>query len=213
MNKKIIFLLLALTIIIMLIPIPHTFENGKEYKALLYSITIKNTQNEQGTIIKIFGIEISNTTNNIEIKTLDEFYQNEMVKEYKDIRKLKEDYSEQEAIQDNCFVIGEEVSNDNLFSIFFDNYNNKKDAFLRTIQFTIEKDMVIYDLLFDKNTNKIYIVFDSTRDRYSDKKIELLNYEHMAQYEYLNHTYWVLYNGELTDQTLFTDNSFIVSSV
>ena len=215
--KKKILLIIIIILIILVIPIPKKDNNKKEYKAILYHVIINDSEREKGTIIKLLGFEIHNTTEvkeDITIKSLDEFYNNELVKKYPDLRTIKKDYTEEEAVDDNCFVIGtENVYNDNLFANFFDNYENNKSTFIRVIEFTLEQDMLIYDILFDTNSNKLYIVPDNTRDRNAMVDIELFSYEKMTKYEYLNHTYWVLYNGELNKDTLFSEETFIVSYV
>jgi hypothetical protein len=139
------------------------------------------------------------------IDDIDDVYNNEITKEYTDIRKLSKDYTVEQAQQDNCFVItGAMVYNDNLYSEFMTNFNENKSSFIRVVQTTVEGDLFIIDLLYDTNSNKIYIVKDDTRDEFSaqeDRTIKYKTYEKTGVWNYQNSEYWVAYNGELPDGT------------
>lgn len=151
-----------------------------------------------------------------EVSDLDKFYNNDITKEYKDIRELSESYSKQDAQKDNCFVIGAMVHNDYLYSEFMENYKNGNSAFIRIAQNTAEGDLIIYDIMYDNGKNRISLVTDSTRDKFSseeDRIIQLREYESIAEYKYNNHLYWVVYNGELNDEALKTDNVFILTTI
>ena len=209
--KKKIILIVVLVVLILVIPIYKNDDGVKEFKAILYDVKLKNDEKEievlSHKIVEFFG-----SNDSYEISSLDEVYDKEYVN-YTDIRNLDSDYSLEDAINDNCFIIANEVYNDSLFSDFNDSYAKKEDCFIRVIQYTIDGDMLIYDVLYDSDSDRVYVVVDVTRDRFENEDIKLLSYEKMNTYEYLYHTYWVLYSGELNGDTLFTDNTFIISYV
>jgi len=213
MKKKYIILLIVIAIIVMLIPIPKKDNDTKEYKAILYYIKI--SPNEK--TIKILGFSLKNNEEkkDLTIKTIDEFYNKEITKGYLDLRKIPKEYKLEDAIKDKYFTItDEEVFNDSQYPEFLENYENKKTCFLRTVIFNDANDAIIYDIIYDKDTDSLYIIPDFTRDSYSSiPELELLHFEKMANYTYQYHTYWVLYNGELTDQSLFGENTLIISYV
>jgi len=152
---------------------------------------------------------------------IDDVYNNEIAKEYTDIRKLSEDYTVEQAQQDNCFVIGAMVHNDNLYSEFMTNFNEKKSSFIRIVQTTVEGDLYIIDLLYDTNSNKIHLVKDDTRDEFSaqeDRTIKYKAYEKTGVWNYQNSEYWVVYNGELPDganaeYNINSDELFIIATI
>ena len=147
------------------------------------------------------------------ISNLDEFYSLSLTKD-KDIRKLPEGYTSSEAQKDNCFVVGAMVHNDNLYTEFMNDYKNKKTAFIRVAQNTIEGDLVLYDILYYEKTDKLYLVHDSTRDEYTSEPIIYLEeYKNTSTYETNNHLYWVLYNEPITEENFSTDNVFVITTI
>ncbi len=150
-----------------------------------------------------------------EIQSLNDFYQMKLTQD-KDIRNLGKNYSSFDAQKDNCFVIGAMVHNDNLYHEFMQNYKNQKTAFIRVAQNTVEGDLILQDILYDERVNQLYLVIDNTRDEFSaeeDRKIELKQFENIAEYSSENHLYWVMYNGEITDETLNSEQAFIVATI
>lgn len=174
----------------------------------------QNRKNEENT-------DNSNTDINQNVSSIDDIYNSEITKEYTDIRKLSEDYTVEQAQQDNCFVIGAMVHNDNLYSEFMTNFNEKKSSFIRVVQTTVEGDLCIIDLLYDTNSNKIHLVKDDTRDEFSaqeDRTIKYKTYEKTGVWNYQNSEYWVAYNGELPDGTnaeynINFDELFIIATI
>lgn len=150
-----------------------------------------------------------------DIKSLDDFYHTEPAKDH-DIRELPEEYSSFDAQQDNCFVIGAMVHNDHLYGEFMEDYINKTSSFIRVVQNTVEGDAILYDILYYEKTDKLYLVSDRTRDRFSaeaDRKIELREFDNIAEYEYENHLYWILYQGEVNDENFRSDDVFIITMI
>lgn len=197
---------------------------GLGYKVIRYVGVSPNEPYESNIGVKMgswfmkYELPIDNEKNNetnIDIKELDDFYNTELTKD-NDIRNLSKEYNSFDAQKDNCFVIGAMVHNDNLYSDFMENHKNKISSFIRVAQNTVEGDLVIYDILYHKNTDKLYLVTDNTRDEFSaqkDRKIGLKEFENIAEYNYQGHLYWILYNEEVNDDNFNTDNVFIITTI
>lgn len=153
-----------------------------------------------------------------ETNALDEFYDTKLTTGYVNIKQIKEDYTIEEAINDKCFVVNHaKVYNENLYEEFMNKYNNKESAYIRLVQPTTEGDLVIYDIKYDKDNDKIILVTDGTRDKFAadnDRIISLHEYEKIGTYRYNNgNLFWVVYNGDINDETFNTDNTFILTVV
>lgn len=153
-----------------------------------------------------------------ETNALDEFYDTKLTTGYVNIKQIKEDYTIEEAINDKCFFVNHaKVYNENLYEEFMNKYNNKESAYIRLVQPTTEGDLVIYDIKYDKDNDKIILVTDSTRDKFAadnDRIISLHEYEKIGTYRYNNgNLFWVVYNGDINDETFNTDNTFILTVV
>lgn len=153
-----------------------------------------------------------------ETNALDEFYDTKLTTGYVNIKQIKEVYTIEEAINDKCFVVNHaKVYNENLYEEFMNKYNNKESAYIRLVQPTTEGDLVIYDIKYDKDNDKIILVTDSTRDKFAadnDRIISLHEYEKIGTYRYNNgNLFWVVYNGDINDETFNTDNTFILTVV
>lgn len=196
---------------------------GLGYKVIRYVDVSPNEPYESNIGVKMgswfmkYELPIDNEKNNktdTDIKELDDFYNTELTKE-NDIRSLSKEYNSFDAQKDNCFVTGAMVHNENLYIEFMEKYKNKETAFIRVAQNTVEGDLIIYDILYYKNTNKLYLVTDNTRDEFSaqeDRNIELKEFENTSEYNFKNHLYWILYNEEVNDDNFNTDNVFIVTT-
>lgn len=185
MNKKVIYCsLIIVLVVVVLILFVNDIKNY--YK-------INNESNTQENVEQ---------SSNIQINSIDDIYKTKVAEGYKNIKELPEDYSKEQAQQDNCFVIGAMVHNDNLYNEFMNNYNNKKDAFIRVVQKTIEGDVYIIDLFYHSNENKIYFVKDDTRDKMlsqDNRIIKFRTYEKTGVWNYQDREYWVVHNNELPD--------------
>ena len=152
---------------------------------------------------------------NKEINTLNDFYNTSITKN-NDIRNLGKLYNSFDAQKDNCFVIGAMVHNDYLYGEFMNNFKNDKSSFVRVAQNTTEGDLILYDILYHEETDKLYLVTDNTRDEFAaseDRIIKLRQFEGISEYTYNEHLYWVLYNGELNDNTFNSENVFIITLI
>lgn len=197
---------------------------GLGYKVIRYVGVSPNEPYKSNIGVKMgnwfmkYELPIDNEKNNeknIDIKELDDFYNTELTKE-NDIRNLSKEYNSFDAQKDNCFVIGAMVHNDNLYSEFMEDYKNKISSFIRVAQNTVEGDLILYDILYYKNTDKLYLVTDNTRDEFSaqeNRNIELKEFKNISEYNYQNHLYWILYNEEVKDDNFNTDNVFIITTI
>ncbi len=149
------------------------------------------------------------------ISNIDDFYNTELTKD-RDIRTLSKEYTSFDAQKDDCFVIGAMVHNDNLYSEFMESYKNKKTAFIRVAQNTVEGDLILIDILYYEKSDKLYIVTDNTRDKFSaetDRIIELKEFNYISEYKNNNHLYLVLYNEDITEENFKTDNVFVITTI
>ena len=155
------------------------------------------------------------------IADINDFYIHSITSTYKDIRTLPENYSKEQAQKDNCFAVGAMVHNDNLYSEFMNKYSRKENTFIRVVNSTAEGDIIIIDVLYEARNNKIHLVKDYSRDKFSsleDRTIKYNTYEKTGIWNYQNSQYWVAYNGHLPDGTnaLYSINSdelFIIATI
>ena len=125
-------------------------------------------------------------------------YAHPVLGDYTDIRTLSEDYSQEQAQVDGCFVIGAMVHNDGLYTEFMERCQNGEDAFIRVAQSTVEGDVILTDVLYDSASDQVLVVHDSTRDEFSaeaDRIITLHTYEATTEFSWDSHNYWIAYNG------------------
>ncbi|WP_297377142.1 DUF4362 domain-containing protein [uncultured Helcococcus sp.] len=156
-----------------------------------------------------------NKENNISINSLNDFYNTKLTKN-KDIRNLSKEYTSFDAQKDNCFVIDTMVHNDNLYSEFMEDYKNKKTAFIRIAQTTVEGDLTLIDILYHDKTDKLYVVTDNTRDKFAaetDRIIQLKEFNYISEYKDNNNLYWVLHNEDITEENFETDNVFVIATI
>ena len=197
---------------------------GLGYKVIRYVGVSQNEPYESNIGVKMgnwfmkYELPIDsefNKENNSSISNLNDFYNTELTKN-RDIRNLSKEYTSFDAQKDNCFVIGAMVHNDNLYSEFMENYKNKKTAFIRVAQNTVEGDLILTDILYYEKSDKLYIVTDNTRDKFSaetDRIIELKEFNYISEYKNNNHLYWVLYNEDITEENFKTDNVFVITTI
>lgn len=150
---------------------------------------------------------------------LDVVYNNSASKEYTDLRELSKDYTAEQAIEDNCFVFSDDVYNELLYRDFMNSYIAKESAFIRVVHTTKEGDPVITDVLYDKDTDIVYVVNDASRDRYASAEratITLGEYETTGTWQDGDSTYWVAYNDELPSETqeeINEEDLFIIATI
>lgn len=142
------------------------------------------------------------------VSELDAFYQHPLAAAYGDVRKLDADYTAEQAQRDRCFVIGVTVHNDDLYTAFMANVEQRKDAFIRVVQTTVEGDPILYDILYTGDTDAVQLVRDASRDAFAaeaDREITLRSFAHIAEYADGGALYWVAYDGapDITGEDTF----------
>ncbi len=125
----------------------------------------KSDVNENTLIVKV---PCEQDRNNIEFKIISEQPTNE---NYTNLKDLNKEYSKNEALEDNCFVLedGKIISNDNdqLYK-FVVNSKNDENGFIRIVDITNNKSKII-DIEYKESV--YYVCIDNTRvDEYSDLK-------------------------------------------
>ena len=83
---------------------------------------------------------------------------------YDELTELSKEYTVEEAIADNCFVIGNEVHNKELLNEFMQKVENREDSKLRIVQTTASGDIVVSDIEFSGDI--ITYTEDYTRDTF-----------------------------------------------
>lgn len=96
---------------------------------------------------------------------------------FKAIESLPEDYTLDQAVEDNCVVLtnNEKIYNKDELDRFIQNVNNNIPDFMRVVCFTVEGDMIITDIKFN-NENNFKVCFDYTRDEYSSPEDRIYRY-------------------------------------
>lgn len=113
----------------------------------------------------------------------DNFYNDSLTKGYINIEELGQDYSLEQATKDKAVVVSDTtIANPDLLDDFIVSINTNKSAFLRLVETTIEGDLIITDIKYDKG--KVLIITDNTRDEFSsekDRKITIEEYKHIEE--------------------------------
>lgn len=168
-----------------------------------------------GVVIGFMVGKNRNKTNEVKqsISSVSDVYKKNVTKGYVNINNLSKDYSVNDAIDDNCFVVGNKVYNEKLYDEFINNFKNKKTSFIRVVQTTVEGDLYIIDVLYDKDSDKVYLVTDNTRDKFmedKDRVISLSTYENVGEVD----NYFVAYNNELPSKiNEDSKDLFIITSI
>ena len=127
----------------------------------LYVGLIKDANTNPSSNGIIIEIPKSLQKNNIEpYKAIKEEMPNE---NYTPIEELPENYTAEEAVKDNCYV-EESINhlNEELAKEFLYNYNNAKDAFIRIVRISEDKESII-DVYYSANENKFLVCADNSR--------------------------------------------------
>lgn len=135
---------------------------------------------------------------------------NFMKNKYVELEELPKDYNIEKAIEDGCFVdVHGKKYHMELYEEFMKHYQKKESAFLRFVAVTVEGDLIIYDIVYDNQNDKVIIKADATRDKFSsieDQIISQKEYEkvgtYQENYEGEDYVFWVAYSGELGEITV-----------
>lgn len=97
------------------------------------------------------------------------------------IEELPQDYSIEDAIKDNCVISvhGSKVYNEDVLENFLNNVNNNIADSIRSINFTIEGDMLITEINFKEN-NIFDTCLDWTRDKFSSEEDRTYKYQQFS---------------------------------
>ena len=115
---------------------------------------------------------------NNEVKKEEIQNQEPLVQEYVDLEELPENYEVEEAVQDGCVVISNEVYNVGKLEQGIKNINQNTPDKMRIIEFTEEGDEIITDVELTKE-GMIQLKTDNTRDKFASeesRKIEEKTY-------------------------------------
>ena len=187
---------------------------GLGYKVVRYVGVSPEEPYESNIGVKMenwfMNYELPAEENEHEIENLDDFYQTKLTQN-QDIRQLGKQYSLFDAQKDGCFVVGTTFQNEDVYQKFIENCNNQKSAFIRIAQNTMEGDLILRDVFYDAKFQLFFVVTDNTRDEFAaqeDRNIELKSFEHMGNLERQDQIDWVLYNGEMKEETIFILTTF-----
>lgn len=150
--------------------------------------------------------------NNIEISSIDDLYA-AVSTEITPLTNLPEEYSIYNAVEDGYLVVMRNSYNDEVKDEFMNLYNKKEKAFTRVAQLTDEGDLILYDVVYLPEKDKIYIITDYTRDKFSteeDRKISYKEYDKVAT-SYKGKKCWIAYNGDLSEEN--DKNVFYILSI
>lgn len=142
-----------------------------------------------------------NDKNNVQITSTDDLY-TAVSTEITPLAKLPEKYSIYDAIEDGYLIKMGKIYNEELKSEFMNSYNKKEKAFTRVAQLTDEGDLILYDVMYLPENDKIYIITDYTRDEFSakeDRKISYKTYDKITT-NYMGEKCWIAYSGELSKE-------------
>lgn len=142
-----------------------------------------------------------NGENNVQITSTDDLY-TAVSTEITPLAKLPEKYSIYDAIEDGYLIKMGKIYNEELKTEFMNSYSKKEKAFTRVAQLTDEGDLILYDVMYLPEKDKIYIITDYTRDEFSskeDRKISYKAYDKIST-NYLGEKCWVAYSGELSKE-------------
>lgn len=200
MNKKVIIIIEVIAVVIALIVL--VLVNVVDFRPKNKIITLSNTS---------YADENMNTQKE---NNVDKMYKIFNVKSLEDIAL---DYSFDQAVNDGYLVHTISISeNSKMVDNFFENYNNKQDAFLRYITATVEGDMLIIDTLYDSAKNTIYVARDERRDKYNaeeNKAILYYNYDKVIKVESEENTKIYAYLGAFDENNVHVNDSMLVGII
>lgn len=152
----------------------------------------------------------------VQIAGLDDFYQHSLVRG-KDLRELAPEYGAAEMDNDRVYYVGStETRNSAAYNEFWQKYQAGESAFLRIAQTTVEGDLILRDVLYLKETGKIYVVSDNSRDRYAspaDQEITFAEFAHLAEHTSDGRMDLVAYNGALDAAAFESGRAIVIAPV
>ena len=200
MNKKLIIVIGIIAIIIAFIVL--ILLNVVDFKPKKKIINLYDTS------------YIAEDTSSQKENTIDKMYK---IFNVKSVEEIPLDYSFNEAVNDGYLVHTISTSaNAKMVDSFFENYNNKQDAFLRYITATVERDMLIIDTLYDSSKDTIYVVRDERRDMFNsedERIISYYNYQKVIKVENEGITKIYSYLGSFNENNIHNNDSMLVGII
>lgn len=200
MNKKLIIVIGIIAIIIAFIVL--ILLNVVDFKPKKKIINLYDTS------------YIAEDTSSQKENTIDKMYR---IFNVKSVEEIPLDYSFNEAVNDGYLVHTISTSaNAKMVDSFFENYNNKQDAFLRYITATVEGDMLIIDTLYDSSKDTIYVVRDERRDMFNsedERIISYYNYQKVIKVENEGITKIYSYLGSFNENNIHNNDSMLVGII
>lgn len=200
MNKKLIIVIGIIAIIIAFIVL--ILLNVVDFKPKKKIINLYDTS------------YIAEDTSSQKENTIDKMYK---IFNVKSVEEIPLDYSFNEAVNDGYLVHTISTSaNAKMVDSFFENYNNKQDAFLRYITATVEGDMLIIDTLYDSSKDTIYVVRDERRDMFNsedERIISYYNYQKVIKVENEGITKIYSYLGSFNENNIHNNDSMLVGII
>lgn len=172
MNKKILKIIGVVVIVFIIII------------GTVYLIDLDRMRNNKKVLFSTWGFDYTNPENTyLESNPENEIQTNTIVNNVDHINKklkieeLPEDYSYIQAIQDKCVISsqGLKVYNKDELDTFLNKVNKNEPYSIRTINYTVEGNMIITDVSFEGN-NVFSTCCDWTRDKFSSKEDRTYRY-------------------------------------
>lgn len=113
------------------------------------------------------------------------------------IQELPKEYMPDIAIENGDYVnFHGEISNENVMNDFLEKVDKNEEAYIRTVQYTIEGDPLINDFYYAKN--KFTVTTDNSRDRFGGKDTtrEEKEFKYLKTVEIGNYSYLIVTNLE-----------------
>ena len=125
------------------------------------------------------------------------------------ISKLPKEYLPDTAIENGDYVnLHGKISNENIMIDFLEKVDKNEEAFIRTVQYTIEGDPIISDFYYDKS--KFTVITDNTRDAFggNNKKRETKEFKYLKTHSIIDpvngeYIYTVATNSENFDDMIY----------
>lgn len=146
----------------------------------------KKTVDEEPNLDRGISIKINRTLLKENIDVYKTIKNTKFMNTYSDIKTLTKDYSIENAIKDNCFVISTNpAQNINLFENFLEKIKNNQDAEIRIVnKDSIKDSIIIYDLKYSSVENKYYACIDNSRIVYTNYDSSIALSDSYNYYEY-----------------------------
>ena len=144
---------------------------------------IKKTSNEEPNLNRGISIKVNKEVYRNNIDVFQTIENTNFMTNYTNIKKLSTNYTIENAINENCFVITLNSSqNITLFNTFINKVQNNQDAEIRILYNNDSNNSIIYDIKYSDINKKYYVCIDSTRNMNNKFGIQTYNY---YTYDYL----------------------------